>query len=67
VVAYNPPNDRAEVASLIADIHTAFDVVIGVIDLRSLLFLAAATVLHGKAHDTDKLRNLHGIIKVTNT
>lgn len=67
VVGYNLPNDRAEVASLIADIHKAFGVVIGVIDLRSLLFLAAATVLHGKVHDTEKLRNLHGIIRVTNT
>ncbi len=65
VVGYNLPNDRSEVASLIADIHKAFGITIGVIDLRSLLRLAAATILQGKQHDTAELRNLHGIIDVT--
>lgn len=65
VVGYNLPNDRSEVASLIADIHKAFGIVIGVIDLRSLLFLVAATILQGKVHNVEELRNLHGIIRVT--
>lgn len=64
VVGYNLPNDRSEVASLIADIHKAFDIVIGVIDLRSLLFMVAASVLQGKTHNAEELRNLHGIIKI---
>jgi hypothetical protein len=67
VVGFNPPNDRSQVASLVADIREAFGIVIGVIDLRSLLFLAAARVLHGKSHNVDDLRTLHGIIKVSDT
>ena len=67
VVGYNLPNDRSEVASLVADIHTAFGVVIGVIDLRSLLRLVAATVLQGKEHNRDEFRSLHGIIRVADT
>ncbi len=66
VVGYNLPNDRSEVASLIADIHKAFNITIGVIDLRSLLRLVAATVLEGKAHNVGELRSLYGIIRVTN-
>ncbi len=64
VVGYKLPNDRSEVASLVADIHKAFGVVIGVIDLRSLLRLVAATVLQGKEHNRDEFRSLHGIIRV---
>lgn len=64
VVGYNLPNDRSEVASLVADIHKAFGIIIGIIDLRSLLRLVAATILQGKQHDAAELRNLHGIIDV---
>jgi hypothetical protein len=64
VIGYNPPNDRSEVATLVADIHKSFGIVVGVIDLRSLLFMVAATVLEGKTHNAEDLRNLHGIIKI---
>ncbi len=64
VVGYNLPNDRSEVASLVVDIHKAFNIVIGVMDLRSLLRLVAATILQNKEHDISELRNLHGIIEV---
>jgi hypothetical protein len=66
VVGYKCPNDRSDVASLIADIYKAFGIVIGVIDLSSLLYLVAATVLEGKEHNADELRNLYGIIQVAN-
>lgn len=64
VVGYNLPNDRSEVASLVANISKSFGIIIGVIDLRSLVYLAAATVLRGKHHNVDQLRGLHGIIDV---
>ena len=64
VVGYNLPNDRSEVASLVADIYKAFGIIIGIIDLRSLVYLVAATVLQGKHHDVEQLRGLHGIIDV---
>ena len=38
-VGYNPPNERAEVSRLIADIKNAFGIKIGVIDFHSLLML----------------------------
>jgi hypothetical protein len=67
VVGYELPNDRSEVASLISDIYKAYKVVIGVIDIRSLLRLVAATILEGKTHDPHQLKNLHGIIDVSDT
>lgn len=65
VVGYNLPNDRSEVTSLIADIYKAYGVVIGVIDVRSLLRLVAATLIEGKKHNSYELINLHGIIDVS--
>jgi hypothetical protein len=59
VVGYKLPNDRSEVVSLINDIHKAFGIVIGVLDFRSLLQIAVATMLQGKTHNPDNLRDLH--------
>lgn len=67
VVGYNLPNDRSEVLSLIADVHKSFGFFIGVIDFRSLLRLAIASLVENKQHDDEALRNLHGIIEVTNS
>ncbi len=64
VVGYNLPNDRSEVASLVADIYEAFGLIIGVIDIQSLLRLVAAEVLQRKHHIPEELRTLHGIIRV---
>ena len=64
-VGYNLPNNRSEVASLISDIYKAFNVVIGVIDTRSLLRLVAASILEGKKHNPSDLVHLQGIINVS--
>lgn len=66
VVGFLPPNDRAEVAGLVSDIHRAFGVSIGVIDFRSLALLAAGA-LAGRGHDTDRLVSLKGFIDVATT
>ena len=65
VVGYNLPNDRSEVTSLISDIYAAFNVVIGVIDIHSLLHIVAGVILEGKKHNADELIHLHGIIDVS--
>ncbi len=65
VVGYNLPNDRSEVTSLIANIYKAYGVVIGVIDIRSLLHLVAATLFEGKSHNKSDIFNLYGIINVS--
>jgi hypothetical protein len=64
-VGYNLPNNRSEVVSLISDIYKAFNVVIGVIDTRSLLRLVAASILEGKKHNPSDLVHLQGIINVS--
>ncbi len=66
VVGYNLPNDRSEVTALISDIHKAYGVVIGIIDIRSLLHLVAATLIEGKVHNSNELIALKGIIDVSN-
>jgi len=67
VVGYNLPNDRSEVASLVADIKYAFGISIGVIDIRSLLHMVGAELLLGRQHNRMELRNLYGIVNVTGT
>jgi hypothetical protein len=63
VVGYLPPNDRSAVESLIEDIHDAFSLRIGVLDFKSLLFLAASS-LGGHSHQHEKLLSARGIIDV---
>jgi hypothetical protein len=63
VVGFLPPNDRAEVADLISDIHRAFGITIGVIDFRSLALMAAGA-LTGSQHDVQALLSLKGFIDV---
>lgn len=65
VVGYKLPADRSEVFSLIRDIRSAYDLVIGILDFNSLLRLAAMTVLDGKRHDHNALTNLYGIADVS--
>jgi hypothetical protein len=64
VVGYLPPNDRAEVGGLVADVSTAFGINVGVVDFRSLATIAVAAVLEGRAHDSQALLNLRGFIDV---
>lgn len=66
VVGYNLPNDRSEVMALIYDIRTAFNLNIGVIDLKSLLYLVISKIIHGSTLDFETLASLYGIINVYN-
>lgn len=63
-VGYNPPNDRAEVSRLVADIKATFNVRIGVIDFFSLLTIAAATVRSEGSNHVDEIRQMEGLINV---
>lgn len=63
-VGYNPPNDRAEVSRLIADIKSTFNVRIGVIDFFSLLIIAAATVRSDSSNHVHEIRQMEGLINV---
>lgn len=67
VVGFNPPNERAAVATLIEDIYQTFNISVGVIDFRSLLKLVASSVLEQKEHNKTQLQTLRGIINVSNT
>lgn len=64
LVGYNLPNNRSEVNELIADIYATFDLVVGVIDFRSLLKMVGETVLLGRGHNKEQLVRLHGIIEL---
>lgn len=66
-VCFNLPNDRADVSSLIMDIHKAYKINVGVIDIAALLYLFASKVLKGKTHDRRKMATLRGVIDVSNS
>lgn len=63
-VGYNPPNDRAEVSRLIADIKDTFNVNIGIIDFLSLLTIAIATVRSDGDNHVVEIRQMEGLINV---
>jgi hypothetical protein len=65
-VGFYPPNSRAEVESLVADIKKAYGISIGVIDFRSLLILVLAKIIGGKVPNRKEFTELCGIINVTN-
>jgi len=67
VVGYNLPNDRSEVNTLIYDIYNAFNIVIGIIDFKSLLHIVAKTINEGKNHNKDELIHLLGFIDVSDS
>ena len=64
VVGYNPPNPRSEVHELVDDIHTAFNIRVGIIDFRSLLSLAVHSVASGKKIDFCDFHLLKGVVRV---
>jgi hypothetical protein len=66
VVGFNPPNDRSEVFDLVKDIKKAFGITIGVIDFRSLVMMALAS-LQGNRPDVTQIQNLFGIVDVANS
>lgn len=63
-VGYNPPNERAEVSRLIMDIWNTFSIRIGIIDFRSLLELASASLRSVESHFINEIRNMEGLINV---
>lgn len=64
IVGYRLPNERAEMASLIDDIHSAFGIRIGVIDLYTLAFLAFSVTMRGLVIDEEQVRTLRGFLCV---
>jgi hypothetical protein len=65
VVGYNRPNERSEVHELIEDVFKAYGFRIGVLDFKSLLTLAVASLLSGKQVALTNFENLKGVIDVT--
>jgi len=63
-VGYRIPNERSDVNSLLSDIHNAYNLKIGVIDLESLLFLVCSELYCNKKHDREALITMHGMIDV---
>ncbi|MDY4606019.1 hypothetical protein [Clostridium tertium] len=61
-VGYCLPNDRAEVGKLIKDFKKAYNVKIGVIDLRTLLKISISILVEGVGFDKEKLYSLEGMI-----
>lgn len=61
-VGYDYPSDRSEVSSLISDIDKTFGIRIGLIDLHSLIFLAATKLIAGKAPKHSEFSRLKGFI-----
>jgi hypothetical protein len=64
VVGYLPPNERAEVGNLMDDIFSAFDITIGLIDLRALLHLAFGCLYGGRRVEPSSILRLRGFINV---
>jgi hypothetical protein len=62
IVGYKIPNERAEMASLIDDIYSAFGLHVGVIDLATLARLAIISVSTGKTLSGDQLGKLRGFL-----
>ena len=63
-VGYNPPNDRAEVSRLIADIRDTFDIRIGIVDFYSLLKLSSASLRGDGSGHVNEIRSMEGLINV---
>ena len=67
VLCYNLPNNRSEVNSLVNDVSEAYNIMIGIIDFRTLLRIVGAHLLLKREHRKDQLVKLHGIIKLSNS
>lgn len=64
-VGYYPPNDRAEVADLVASIKETFGYKIAVFDIGSLIKISLKIILFNQGIDTRKLTELEGVINVS--
>lgn len=61
-VGFLPPNARADVAALIADIKTTYGILVAVIDFASLVTLAAQTLQNAAAPEASMIRRWEGIV-----
>ena len=64
VVGYQIPNERGEMSTLIDDVHVAFKFKIGVLDLKTLAFLALKAVVEDVSVDEAQLAELKGFLNV---
>ena len=64
IVGYQIPNERGETSSLIDDVFKAFNISIGVIDLRTLALLAIRAVTEELTVQANQLRTLRGFLYV---
>lgn len=63
VVGYSYPNDRSEVMNLISDVYRVFGIVIGVIDIKTLIYLVANAYYLDKKYSMKELKVLHGFLE----
>ncbi len=63
-VGYYPPNERAEVSDLIANIKKIYGYSIAVFDIGALLNIAVNIILFKKGIDIERLYGLEGIVNV---
>lgn len=64
VVGYLPPNNRAEVLTLIEDINNTFDVKIALFDFPTLLKLLINKILYNKVIIKDEIYELKGLVTI---
>lgn len=64
VVGYQISNERGDMSMLIDDVHAAFDFKIGVLDLKTLTFLALKAVSEGVSINEEQLSELKGFLNV---
>ena len=64
VVGYLPPNNRAEVLSLVEDIYNTYTIKISIFDLESLLKLLINKILFNKVIINDEIYELKGMVVI---
>lgn len=64
VVGYLPPNNRAEVLTLVEDINNTFDVNIALFDFQTLLKLLINKILYNKVIINDEIYELKGLVTI---
>ncbi|WP_010648844.1 hypothetical protein [Oceanobacillus massiliensis] len=64
-IGYKIPNNRSDVYRLISDIKTTYNIKIGILDIKTLLYLAVLKVVQGKELNIETLKGMEGIINVS--
>jgi len=63
-IGYQCPNARSDVFRLIKDVKNAFNIKIGILDIKTLFVLAVKKVIEGKELTIENLKKMEGIINV---